>query len=104
MPGGAGLRRASTLNISSRGFYCLTDHPYSPGERLRCRIAMMPGSSPLGADSVYLDCIAEVVRVESADNAYGIGCRIIRYVLKRQASGSSGRKAASASGTIDIEA
>jgi hypothetical protein len=79
-------RRAITCNISSNGVYCLTSTSFAHGQRLPCQIEITPQSSAYGLAAVYLDCILEVVRVERTVNGYGIGCRIIRYVLRRSAN------------------
>jgi hypothetical protein len=77
------VRHATTLNLSSRGLYCISELPFSPGERLRCRIELTPRRCQTEHDAVYLDCLVEVVRVERTADAYGIGCRIVRYLLTR---------------------
>src|SRR3569832_848075 len=78
--------QAMTRDISSSGVYCFSPAPFSPGERLLCDIEITPRSCSLGTDAVYLDCVLEVVRVERTENAYGIGCRILRYYLRRKAA------------------
>jgi hypothetical protein len=82
-------RRATTQNMSSSGVYCLSSTPFSPGERLPCHIEITPKSYSLGTEAVYLDCVLEVVRVQRTEDAYGIGCRIVRYVLRRSSHAPS---------------
>jgi hypothetical protein len=84
VPGDSGVQRATTLNISSRGLYCLSDSAFPPGVRLRCWIEITPQGYQLGNDVVCLDCLLEVVRVERTGDVYGIGCRIVRYLLTRE--------------------
>lgn len=75
---------AMTRNLSSSGVYCVSSTAFSPGARLLCQIEITPRSYSLGIDAVYLDCVLEVVRVERTGDAYGIGCRILRYLLRRR--------------------
>jgi hypothetical protein len=83
--GGDEVRHATTLNLSSRGLYCISEWSFSPGERLRCRIELTPRRRQSDHEAVFLDCLVEVVRVERTADAYGIGCRIVRYLLTRAA-------------------
>ncbi len=85
--GMAGVLRSGTLNISSRGLYCVSAVPFGPGERLLCRVEMSPEGFRCGDSPVWLECVLEVVRVERRQEGYGLGCRITEYVL-RPARGS----------------
>jgi len=76
-----------TRDISSTGVYCVSPSAFTPGERLLCDIEITPRSCSLGTEAVYLDCVLQVVRVERTDDAYGLGCRILRYYLRRRAAG-----------------
>ena len=80
--GMAGVLRAATVNISSRGMYFVSAVSFAPGERLVCRVEMTPEGFRCGENPVLLECAVEVVRVERRDDGYGLGCRIVEYVLR----------------------
>jgi hypothetical protein len=90
VPGENIARHATTVNLSSRGLYCLSDAAFSAGQGLRCRIEITPRQCQAGTDSIYLDCLVEVVRIERTPDAYGLGCRIVRYVLTRAGARDNG--------------
>jgi len=80
--------RGETTDISNDGFYCTTNEPFAPGERVRCLIAL-PALSGLKSDqrALCLDGTAEVVRItaDERDAGFGIGCFISMYhVVQRQ--------------------
>src|SRR4051812_49002032 len=74
--GKIGVQHATTVNLSSRGIFCLSDAPFAAGERLRCRIEITPRCYRSGSGGVSLDCLLEVLRIEKRTGGYGIGCRI----------------------------
>lgn len=69
-------------DISSEGFYCLSDQPFSPHEQLECDVAI-PGEN----DRLVLRCHAEVVRVvaDGLNPGYGVACRLRDYSVSRTA-------------------
>src|SRR3982750_3032907 len=78
------VRHATTLNVSSCGVYFLSPTSFSTGQRPRCRIQITPRCYRSGSEAADLNCVLEVVRVERMEDAYGIGCRIVHYLLSRQ--------------------
>jgi hypothetical protein len=73
--------RAITLNISSDGFYCLSNTPFVPGQLIGC-LLLVSANDPDGRErKVALDCQVRVVRVSNRgiDGMYGIGCKIEDY-------------------------
>ncbi len=68
-----------TRNVSSDGFFCVCAEPFAPGEHLDCAM-LIPTQSPSTREQVLcLECRVEVVRVETADEGFGLGCRIKDY-------------------------
>lgn len=68
-----------TRNLSSSGFYCLSEKAFEVGESLFCALKLPPETSD-GAEG-RLECRVLVVRVENdRDNQlYGIACRTQEY-------------------------
>ncbi len=76
---------SKTENLSSEGFYCLTDVPVRQGEHLGCLI-MVPSLDPRAPDATLgLHCRIRVVRVDGSVNGkpHGIGCRIEAYSIMK---------------------
>jgi hypothetical protein len=72
---------ATTLNISSEGFYCLSDFNFVPGQVLSC-LMLVPTHDPEERERrMALDCRVRVVRVSEreVDRTFGIACRIEDY-------------------------
>jgi hypothetical protein len=69
-----------TQDLSSGGFYCLTDRPFRVGETLTC-LLKVPTYVPDGRYvEQWLECRVRVMRVESLDESgYGIAYRIEDY-------------------------
>ena len=100
----AGVHTA-TEYISSDGFFCISDQPFSPNEKLDCEV-VIPTQDPKspGGQSLVLHCRAEVVRVvtDGTKPGYGLACRLKDYTVGRtilkqtranhrtQATGASG--------------
>jgi len=77
----AELASTQTRDISSDGFYCRSNVPFSPGEVVEC-ILHVPAHRPQAPGGVLLvNCRVRVVRVDAPDNQglYGVGCRIEDY-------------------------
>lgn len=72
---------ATTLNISSDGFYCLSNVALVAGQLLGC-LLLVPSNDPDERErNVVLDCRVRVVRVSirEIDGMFGIACRIEDY-------------------------
>ena len=77
-----GPLQTETLDISNNGFYCITTHPFAPGERLTCVIGVpiRSGATLECKDRLYLQAEVDVVRiVVNNGNGFGVGCRISEY-------------------------
>jgi hypothetical protein len=73
---------ATTENISSGGFSCITALPFSPGEQLACELVIP--RQLVGYDSVVLRCRVEVVRasLHGLSAGYGVACRLLDYTVQ----------------------
>jgi len=74
--------QTETQDISNNGFYCITTHPFAPGEKLRCLIGVPARSSTQRElkDRLYLEAEVDVVRiVVNNGSGFGVGCRISDY-------------------------
>lgn len=69
-----------TRNLSPNGIFFVTDRDLAVGSSLRFTVEFE--STP--AVTFYLDCIAEVVRLERADGKVGVGARIVESRLERR--------------------
>jgi hypothetical protein len=70
-----------TQDLSSGGFYCVTDAVFTPGERLICTLKV-PTHDPNGKHlEQRLECQVCVMRVEpqDAEGTFGLACRIEDY-------------------------
>ena len=73
----------TTENLSSRGFYCLSQTPIALDELLVCWLTM-PTHDPSGAfGTALLECRVQVVRSEvaSTEGLFGVACRIEDFRL-----------------------
>ena len=81
--GQAGTRQAeaTTENLSSEGFYCISRKAFKLGERLECEIAFP--AEPIGSPeaTVRIQCHVTVKRVERLNRDFGLGCHIEDYSL-----------------------
>src|SRR5258708_5632095 len=66
-----------TDDLNSGGFYCTSEQPFSPGERLECEILIPVGDMGLHGSSLALHRHAKVVRVElrGLEPGFGIACQ-----------------------------
>ena len=65
-----------TRNLSSVGFYCLSNAAFICGEPLICALKV-PTHDPMAGERVLaLECRVRVVRCEPADGIFGIACQI----------------------------
>jgi hypothetical protein len=82
---GSDAVESTTRDLSSGGFYCLTEVPLTEGEHLVCSIKV-PTHDPQGKHlECALECKVRVVRVVpgAAGDLFGIGCRIETYRFRR---------------------
>ena len=70
-----------TENLSSQGFYCLSQTPIASGEVLLCWLTVPTHDPTGGKDAVVLECSVRVVRSEAAPTGggYGVACCIEDY-------------------------
>lgn len=74
-------------DISSDGFYCISDQPFSPNEQLDCEVLIPPqDSSGATEKNLVLHCRAEVVRVvaDGLKPGYGLACHLKDFTISRQ--------------------
>ena len=72
---------STTENITSNGFYCLSQEPFRPGERLECIIVVPAGSYGYSDAPICLQCRVRVTRVDDQPECFGLGCSIEDYDL-----------------------
>jgi hypothetical protein len=79
-PGEAFGTVAKTENVSSKGFFCLSEQPFFPGEMLNCEMAI-PGG--FDANDLILSAVVEVLRVipRHMTGGFGIACRLESYTI-----------------------
>jgi hypothetical protein len=75
---------SKTENLSTKGFYCVSDRPFSPHETLNCELEI-PSASPghLPQVNLVLRAVVEVVRVvaKGVDPGFGLACQIKSYTI-----------------------
>jgi PilZ domain len=85
--GEAAKIETTTEDISSEGFYCISEQPFSPNEKLECEV-IIPSEDrgPSLEDSLVLRCRAEVIRVvaDGLKPGFGLACRLQDYKVGRQ--------------------
>jgi hypothetical protein len=73
----------TTRNISSGGFYVLSERLFIPGESVDCVLCIPAHDSRRGEDSVRVQCQVEVIRVDhTVDGRFGTAYRIIDYQVR----------------------
>lgn len=82
--GGGEAGDATTLNLSSAGFYCHTRASFTAGETLMCMVLLPGRQSPGRVGLSALQCKARVLRVEPARlegvaDVAGVAFRILEY-------------------------
>lgn len=78
---------SKTINVSSKGFYCLAPEPFLVGECIRCTMMIPSFSGERRDDYVALQCQATVLRVDTVeDEKFGLACRIDDYTVVRPPS------------------
>ena len=81
----AGVVESLTRDLSSSGFYCVTDVAFTPGERIVCSLKI-PTHDPTGKHLLRrLECKVRVMRVEpkGSDGPFGLACQIEDYHFMR---------------------
>jgi hypothetical protein len=83
-PGDSTAVVSKTENLSTKGFYCISDRPFSPHETLNCELEI-PSAAPghLPQVNLVLRAVVEVVRVvaKGMDPGYGLACQIKSYTI-----------------------
>jgi hypothetical protein len=72
----------NTENVSCKGFYCVSERPFWPHEKLKCWLSIpwaLTGHVPTSHQ--VLDAVAEVVRVIplGVGKGFGVACRLESY-------------------------
>src|SRR5207245_10069527 len=78
---GTPLGESRTENLSSEGFYWITQEPFKLGERLQCEIVIPGERFGSSESSIRLQCHVTVRRVENLRRGFGLGCHIEDYEL-----------------------
>jgi hypothetical protein len=69
-----------TENLTCRGFFCLSDESYLPGDELQATLEVpAPCWNGRRRDGFFVQCQVEVVRLKGRQS--GIGCRIKDYTV-----------------------
>jgi PilZ domain len=76
-----------THDLSSDGFYCLTDAPFVPGEVRLCTLSVPANHPDDLTRRIPLRCRVRVVRVEAEGGMFGIGCSIEDYQVPSLTAG-----------------
>jgi PilZ domain-containing protein len=72
-----------TKNLSSEGFYCIVEKPFTPGEHFYCDIFIPAHGVSIQSSGISLHCRIQVLRVEATRGGYGLACRIEEYSVSR---------------------
>jgi hypothetical protein len=86
-PGEAAAVVSKTENLSTKGFYCISDRPFSPNETLNCEVVIpSPASGRNPKMNLVLRAVVEVVRVvaKGMDPGFGLACQIKSYTIGQQ--------------------
>jgi hypothetical protein len=84
-PGEQSTVVSTTTNISKKGFFCISERPFSPNEILNCELVIptgAPGRLPHG--DLLLRGTVVVVRVvlRGTDPGFGVACEIKDYTIQ----------------------
>ncbi len=78
----------TTADVSCDSFYFVSDHPFSPDDRLECEL-LIPGDdvSSVPEGDLCLRCGVRVIRVEERGPqlGFGVACRLENYNVSRSA-------------------
>lgn len=73
----------TTRDISSGGFYVLSERPCWLGERMDCVLYIPAHESRRGEERIQVQCRVEVVRVDNTvDGRFGTAYRILDYQVR----------------------
>jgi hypothetical protein len=71
---------SATVNLSSSGFYCLVQRPFTVGEVLVCSLKVPTHHANGNHRERNLACTISILRIDArGDGLYGIACRIEDY-------------------------
>jgi hypothetical protein len=90
-PQGNLIIESTTENLTSDGFYCVSQESFQVGERLQSVIAIPADSFGCSDSPISLQCRVRVMRVESQTDGFGLGCSIDDYALLMSAGQSHKR-------------
>ena len=79
--------QTTTEDISSDGFYCVSEQPFSPNEKLECDVLIPTQDTDSSLEEgLVMHCRAEVVRViaDGLQPGYGLACRLQEYTIGRR--------------------
>jgi hypothetical protein len=75
-----------TEDVSCDSFFCVSDRPFSPDDRLECEL-LIPGDklSSVPENDLHVRCRARVVRVvaNGLHRGFGVACRLEDYTISR---------------------
>jgi hypothetical protein len=76
-----------TTNLSSDGFYCQSRVSFVTGEVVVCTLKVPTHQPNSTDDTLAMKCRVQIVRVMGPDEEgyYGIGCRLVDYMLQNGA-------------------
>jgi len=77
-PGGNPIS-GDVQNISSDGVFCTSAEQFHVGDSLWCDVQIPLASVCVHYTDLIVSCSASVVRVETLDDCFGIGCKIHRF-------------------------
>lgn len=84
-PGEADRIETKTEDISCDSFYCFSDRPFSPDDRLECEL-LIPGDemSSVPESDLCLRCRIQVIRVVAKGQlGFGVAFRLEDYTIGR---------------------
>src|SRR5579864_5404526 len=69
--------KTQTDNLSVEGFYCTSDEPFSPGDRLECEVFLCGNSTGFPGPNLVLHRRVRVLRVEvrGLEPGFGVACQ-----------------------------
>lgn len=75
--------RTTTSNLSSDGFYCISQIPLAPGAVLTCELNIPAYGPDFPHQELSLECLVRIVRIDSPndDGHFGIACQITDFHL-----------------------
>jgi hypothetical protein len=92
-PGAAERIETKTEDVSCDSFYCFSNRPFSPEDRLECEL-LIPGDqlSSVPEPDLCVRCQVRVVRVvpRGPQLGFGVACRLEDYTISRSAGASTG--------------